>query len=125
MKFSKLVPALMLFIICWSFISMAQSASPVPASSPVAVISAPSAAPAAGSGVMGWISAHGGFQAAVLLLVFSANAILSAVRDVMKKWDGINPGDAIPAANTKLTLVNRICMILGQVIDYVQGNVQH
>ena len=122
----KAISSLMLFIICWSYISFAQVV-PAPAASPAAPVvqAVASQAPAAQHGVMAWVESHGGFQGAVLLLVFTAMTMLSALRAVLKKWDGINEGDAIPADNKALTLLNKICMVLGTVIDYVQGNVQH
>lgn len=129
----RLVSSVMLFVICWSFISFAQTApSPakavvaVPAASAAPVVQAVLASPpAAQHGVMAWVESHGGFQGAVLLLVFSAMTLLSALRAVLKKWDGIAEGDAIPADNKSLTLLNKVCMVLGTVIDYVQGNLQH
>lgn len=126
----KTVSSLMLFIICWSYISFAQTvakpmASPVASPAAAVVQAVVSPAPAAQHGVMAWVESHGGFQGAVLLLVFTAMTLLSALRAVLKKWDGINEGDAIPADNKVLTLLNKICMVLGTVIDYVQGNVQH
>jgi len=88
----------------------------VPSPSPVAV-------PA--SGIMGWITAHGGFQASVLLLVGSAMAVLSGVRQLLYNFDGVAPGAAIPADMTGLTLVNKICVIMGKIVDYITGNVAH
>lgn len=115
----KLISTVMLFVFAWSFIAMAQT----PPSAAPAIVAAP--AVAIPSGIMGWITAHGGFQAAVLLLVGSAFSMLSAVRQVLANFDGVAPGAAIPAGMAGLSLVNKICVILGQVVDFMTGNVQH
>lgn len=103
--------ASVMFVLSWTVIAMAQAAASAPVS--------------ASGGIMGWINAHGGVQMSALLLVYSANAILSAVRDVCCKLDGINPGDVIPANKQALTIINKVCIALGKVIDFIQGNVQH
>lgn len=77
------------------------------------------------TGILGWIAAHGGFQAAVLLVAGGAMALLSGVRQVLLIYDGVAPGAEIPAGMAGLSLVNKVCVILGQVIDFLQGNVKH
>jgi|SRR6185369_11535229 len=61
----------------------------------------------------------------IILAVFGLNAILSAVRDILKKFDGVGPGDQIPADKGSLTIVNKVCLFLGKALDYLQGNTQH
>lgn len=60
-----------------------------------------------------------------ILYVFAFNTFLSALNTVMKKFDGVNPGDQIPAGFTGLKIVNATCAALGKILDWVQGNVQH
>jgi len=117
----KLFSALVLFIISWSLITLAQ----VPAPSPTAVVAAVVAAPAAQGGFWGWIMAHGGLQAAVLLLVACFNIIISAVRDLLCKLDGIDLSQPIPADKTKLTFINKVALVSGKVLDWASANVQH
>ncbi len=74
---------------------------------------------------MAWITAHGGFQGAVLLLVGSALAILSGVRQVLYNFDGVAPGTPIPVGMVGLTWVNKFCVIAGKIVDYLTGNVAH
>lgn len=119
----KVFIGLFLFIISWSYLSLAQGV--VAPAVPAASVAAQAAVVAAPSGVMGWIESHGGFQAAVLLLVSSFNTILSALRIVLKKFDGVAEGDPIPADKKALTLVNKLCIILGQILDFSMGNVKH
>jgi hypothetical protein len=107
MKF--IVSFLLLLIGCFA---MAQ----VPAPAPVSPVP---------SGIMGWVTAHGGFQGAVILLVYMANSILTGLRNAAAKYDGVNPGDAAPADASKLNLLNKVCLVLGKVLDYVLGNPQH
>lgn len=106
----KLFLSLTLFILSFGLLSHAQSP----------IIAVPSS-----GGILGWITDHGGYQAAILLLVGSAMAVLSAIRTVLSNFDGVAPGAAIPSNLQGLTLVNKICVILGQIIDFLQGNVQH
>lgn len=127
----KLIASVLVFTFCWSFLSMAQTLpSPVPSLAAVAVPAAPAIAAdvpvvVASGGIMGWISAHGGIQAVVLLLVGSAMTILSTVRTILYNLDGVAPGAAIPAGMAGLTTVNKICIILGKVVDFLTGNVPH
>lgn len=104
------------FLFAWTVLGQA----PELVATPVAA-----AAPVAKAGIIAWIDAHGGFQASILLLVGSAMAILSAVRTVLSNFDGVAPGASIPPGLTGLTMINKICVVLGKVIDFVQGNVQH
>lgn len=116
--FLKFMVSSVLFVVCWSFLAFAQA--PSPAASPVAVVSA-----ASQGGIMGWVTAHGGIQAAALMLVFSAFTLLSAVRTVLLKYDGLDLGQPIPADYKGLTLVNKLCLLGGNVIDFLTGNTQH
>ena len=76
-------------------------------------------------GIAGWVALHGGFQAAILLLVFSAFTLLSAIREVLYAYDGVAKGEPIPAQFKGLTLINKVCVILGKVLDFMQGNSAH
>lgn len=86
---------------------------------------APSPVPAPVGPVSNFIASHGGFYLTALLLAGCANSVLSAIRDVLAALDGVPKGGVIPEDKKALTAVNRICIALGKVIDYVQGNVQH
>lgn len=77
------------------------------------------------SGVGGWLALHGGFTAAIILIVFSAFTVVSAIREILLKYDGVAPGAPIPPGLTGLTLVNKICVILGKILDFMQGNTAH
>jgi hypothetical protein len=117
----KLIFALIL--VCASF-AFAQEMTPVApavvaASAPIAVIAAPA------TGILGWIQAHGGFQAAILFIVMSTFTALSALRKILYAYDGVKEGDTIPADKTTLTTVNKICLVLGSVVDFIQGNTKH
>lgn len=128
----KLIIAMFVFIMAWSFITVAQVAGvPVPAASAPAIPNAAviqanaSSAVVSNVGLKGWIESHGGFQAAVLLLIGSAFTILSAFRVVLYKYDGVAPGASIPVGYVGLTKLNMICVVLGHVVDFMTGNVAH
>ena len=112
----KLFLSLVGFIVCWSLVSLSQATVLV---APVAVAAAPA------NGMMTWIAAHGGFQASVLMLVTFLFSILSAVRLLLLKLDGVEPGAEIPADKSGLSALNKACIVLGQIIDFVQGNTKH
>lgn len=113
----KLITSVLLFCFSWNFIAMAQTTSTTLVAQPAIIAAVPAA------GIMGWVNAHGGFQAAVLLLVGSAFAILSAIRQVLLAFDGVGPGaTSVPPG---LTVLNKVCLFLGKVIDFLQGNIQH
>jgi hypothetical protein len=67
----------------------------------------------------------GSIYGKVFLGVFALNAILSALRDIVAKYDGVNPGDQAPAGDTSLNLLQKACGIVGKILDFIQGNVQH
>src|SRR6266403_1539385 len=69
-----------------------------------------------------WLEAHGGMMAVVVAVMLGLNAILSGLRDLLYFLDGVPKGAPIPANYTGLTLVNKICLWLGKILDYVQGN---
>jgi hypothetical protein len=138
----RLLASMVLVLLSWSYINVAMAQtlpSPVPVASaaPAAVKSVQPGVEAgknavvavagsnAQSGVMGWIESHGGFQAAVLLLVFSMMTLLSALRKVLYSYDGVNEGDPIPPEYKGLTTVNKICVVGGTVLDFIQGNIKH
>lgn len=89
------------------------------------VASTPAAALQASGGVSQLIANHGGYQASAVLLVFSVMTMLSALRTVLLKFDGIKDGEPIPADKTVLTKVNIVCIYLGHILDFLTGNVQH
>jgi hypothetical protein len=121
----KLFASTLLFVFAWSFIALAQSPAPSVAPSASPAIAAP-AVVAAQSGIMGWVVAHGGYQAAILLLMTSALALLSAIRTVLFKFEGINEdGSNIPANSPITSTINKVCRVLGTVIDFMMGNPQH
>lgn len=64
-------------------------------------------------------------QALPLILLYGLNVVLSAVRAVLAKIDGVNPGDQIPADKTNLNLINKAAIFLGQIMDLVMMNTQH
>jgi len=72
-----------------------------------------------------WLQAHGGMMAVAVAAMLGLNAVLSGVRDLLYFYDGVAKGAAIPAQYTGLTTVNKICIWLGKILDYVQGNVAH
>jgi hypothetical protein len=76
------------------------------------------------TGVGGFVANHGGLQGLILLLVFSSNAILSALRNVVKKFEGVE-GEEIPADKVALTLLNKAAILTGKVLDYMTANVKH
>lgn len=101
----------------------APGVSPTTAVAPTAaVVSAPSA-PALSVG--GFIQSHGGVQPSIILILLCLNSILSALRDICARLDGVKPGDAAPVGDAKLSMLNKACLVLGKVLDYVMGNPQH
>lgn len=82
---------------------------------PAPIISAPVAAPLG----------SGGLISIILLVAFSANTMLTALRTVLLKYDGVAPGSDIPADDKALTLVNKICIVLGSILDFLMSNPQH
>ncbi len=116
----KLVSSMILF--CMSFLlidfCLAQAPMQVTTADPLVVA-------ATGGGIAGWIALHGGFSAAILLLVFSAQTAMSALREILYKYDGVEKGQDIPPSMVGLTQVNKICVILGKILDFMQGNVAH
>lgn len=121
----KLILSVLAFVCSWSYIALAQQILPSPEPMQAVPVGPIVNAAIAQVGVMGWINAHGGFQAAVLLLVGSAFCILSAIRQVLLNFDGVGPGQDIPADQKALTILNKVCLALGKVIDFIQGNVKH
>ncbi len=77
------------------------------------------------SGIMDFVNAHGGPYAAMMLVVGGSFTILSAFRQVLASYDGVAPGAPIPANFAGLTKLNMVCVVLGKVVDFVTGNVQH
>src|SRR5579884_1197197 len=114
----RLCLAVVFFVLAYSMLSLAQSSpTPAPSATP-AVVSA-----ASPSGLAGLVNSKGGLVAFVTLCVLCLNMIMSSVRLMLYKWDGINPGDQVPANATALTFVNKVCIVLGNIVDFFGQNV--
>lgn len=133
---TSLMLALFIFVGSWSYIAVAQVASPSPAvvavAAPAKVADVPNGTPIvatvngpAKSGVMAWVESKGGFQLAVLMLMMSAMAILSGFRVALYKYDGLDMSQPVPEQFKTLTRINKICYYVGIVVDFLQGNPQH
>jgi hypothetical protein len=123
----KFLASVVIFVSSFIFINICFAQSPSPSASPAvktvaAIVSSP---PAAQSGVMAWVESHGGFQAAVLMLVSGFLGILSAVRMLLYKLDGVAQGSSIPVDYKGLTVLNKVCLVLGSVVDFFTGNMAH
>lgn len=119
----KLILATAIFAASFMFINLALAQDQAPMQVTTAdplVVSA-----VTNGGISGWIALHGGFQAAILLLVFSAFAFLSAVREVAYKYDGVEKGQPIPPQYVGLSKINVAWLVVGKVLDFLQGNVAH
>lgn len=113
--------ATVLGILACNVIAYAQAA----ATAPAAAASAP-AVVAVGTGIMGWVVAHGGLQAAILMLLVCANTAISAVRTICYKYDGLDLTDDVdPEKYKTLTVVNKIALVVGKLLDIVGSNTQH
>lgn len=119
MKVFKFFAAL--FVFSFSWLLLAQD----PAAAPAAVAPAIVASSSFLSGIWGWLNAHGGPVAAVLLLVGSFNALCSVIRDQLAKYDGVDLTKPIDPQYATLTLVNKICLWSGRILDLVNANTQH
>lgn len=126
MKAFKLFAALTFFMFSFVIVQMAfaqvSSPAPVASASPAIVAAAPVVAQ---GGFWGWVMAHGGLQASVLLLVACFNIVVTAARDVLCKVDGVNLANGVPPDKTKLTLLNKIALASGTVLDWLTANIQH
>lgn len=116
--FTRLAFALVAFVLAYSMLAIAQ----VPAASPAAV--AVVAAPAAPSGLAGMVNSKGGLIAFVMLCLVCLNGVMSAVRLAMYKWDGVDLSADV-SANKPLTVINKICLISGKILDFFGNNTQH
>lgn len=124
MKAFKLMAVSLLFVFSFVLVQMAFAQAPSPAASPVvaAVVAAP---PAASGGIWGWVVSHGGLQASILMLVACFNILVSALRDVLYKVDGVNLAPGAPVDSSKLTLLNKLALVSGQILDWMTANIQH
>lgn len=104
----KALAALLLFTFSFLAVGYAQDAAALPA-----------------TGLMGWIAAHGGLQLSVLMLVGCFNIACSAIREILAKLDGVDLSKDIPAGEKSLTLLNKLALWSGKILDYVGNNVQH
>lgn len=104
--------AIALMVIVFSFVALAQSPAPSPL-------------PVSGGALVAIVNSKGGLVAFIILVMACVNIIMSSVRLALYKWDGVNPGDQIPADDKALTLVNKICLFLGKIVDFIGQNVQH
>lgn len=96
---------------------LAQTAAPV-ASPVAAVVAAPPAQPT-------FWQKEGGLVGGVSFIVFGLLAVLSCLRLVLAKYDGVEPGQNTPAPDAKLTFLNNACLFLGKISDILMGNPQH
>jgi hypothetical protein len=91
--------------------------------------SSPTPAPAAVStpatSSNSFLTQVGGLAGAVSFVVFGLFTILSALRVVLAKYDGVSPGQNTATPDTKLTILNNVCSFLGSVVDFLTGNIQH
>ena len=117
-----------LFVTGFIFVSliglyvMAQS-SPAPVASATPAVVA--AVPVAHSSLSALVDSKGGLVPFLLLIMWSANSFLTAIRGVLLKWDNIAPGDAVPESNKPLTFVNKVSAIIGKILDFMMANPQH
>lgn len=126
MKVFKLFLALGVFVFATHLTVMAFAQAPAasPAASAAPAISAP--APASTNPIWDFFMKHGGPEATVLLLVTSFNAVVSMLRQQMAAWDGVDLTKPIdPAAYSKLSFVNKLCLYSGKLLDLLTGNAQH
>lgn len=117
--FTRLAFALVAFVLAYSMLAIAQ----VPAASPAAV--AVVAAPAAPSGLAGLVNSKGGLIAFVGLCLMCLNMVMSSIRLMLYKWDGVDLSSNVPPDMKALTLVNKICLVLGKALDFFGNNTQH
>ena len=61
--------------------------------------------------------------AKIVFGIYALNSILSSLRAIAAKYDGIQPGEQKPSEAQNF--LNKLCMALGKVLDFIQGNVQH
>ena len=60
------------------------------------------------------------------LFFYSANCVLTAIRQILSKFDGIDPVKPLPAdAPKSLTVVNKLCILVGKAVDFIIGNPAH
>lgn len=105
--------------LCWGVMAAAQGAPP--AAPPIV----PGAPAVVSGGIMGWVTSHGGFQAATVLLVYCLNVALSSIRTIAYKLDGLDLTAEVPPDYKGLTLLNKIALVVGNVTDFLTGNTQH
>lgn len=122
--FSYLIVASLTIFCLHAFADAPATAAPSVTPS-VADASAPTVAPVTTSALSTFINSHGGMSSSIILVLMCMNSLLSALRDICARFDGVNPGDAAPVGDTKLTVLNKVCLILGKILDYVTANVQH
>lgn len=116
----KKILSVLVLSFCLLFIGvtlLAQS-SPPPAAPPAASVAAPSPA-------SGFLAHTGGIAGAVSFIVFGMFTLLSAIRLVIAKYDGVNPGENKSDPDAKLTFLNVALIWLGKAMDLFMGNPQH
>lgn len=73
-----------------------------------------------------FLNSHGGPMGAFILIIYTLNTLLSAIREILYKWDGVTADDPLTMEKFKvLSLVNKACLVVGKLIDYATGNTQH
>lgn len=58
-------------------------------------------------------------------IFYAINVLLSLLRTLCYKLDGIEPGATVPATDKVLTVLNKISILVGKALDYIMANVQH
>lgn len=119
-----LMLAIAFVLFAYSFSLFAQS-SPAPVAAVASSPAAPVIAAPASPGLSDFLVAHGGIMAVVIAVMLGLNAVLSGARDFVAFLDGVPKGQPIPAQYVGLSKLNIICVWLGKILDYLQGNVAH
>jgi hypothetical protein len=84
----------------------------------------PSPVPAP-SGVAGVVASKGGIVGLIIAVMLSMNILMSGARAALAKWDGVDLGQPIPDQYKGLTLINKICLVLGKGVDFITSNLPH
>lgn len=92
---------ILLLTLAWSFVALAQAPTPAPSVAGAVVISAP----AAGSGLSGWVKAQGGILAAVSAAVLCLNIIFSTLTSIFAKLSMAEPAWMQAVGNVLLVVV--------------------
>lgn len=59
-------------------------------------------------------------------IVYALNTVMTGVRNILAKYDGIDPTTVLPAnAPSNLTFMNKVCVLLGKAMDFIMANPAH